>query len=87
MAPPDDVSIKSTPSSFSCWVSFTESFMSQPPSAQSDADRRTKSGVVSGIAWRIALVASSKKRVRFSKLPPYSSVRWFISGEKNWWKR
>ena len=66
MAPPDDVSIKSTPSSLSCVDSFTESVMSQPPSAQSDADRRTKSGVVSGIPWRIALVVSSKKRVRFS---------------------
>ena len=66
MAPPDDASIRSTPSSLSCVESFTESLMSQPPSAQSDADRRRKSGVVVGIALRIALVVSSRKRVLFS---------------------
>ena len=66
MAPPDDASIRSTPSALSSLLSFTESLMSQPPSAQSDADRRRKSGVVVGIALRIALVVSSRKRVLFS---------------------
>ena len=58
-----------------------ESIRFHPLSAQSVAEIRTISGVVAGIALRTAFVVSSKKRMRFSKLPPYSSVRWFISGE------
>ena len=58
-----------------------ESMRLHPLSAQSVAEIRTISGVDVGIAFRTACVVSSKKRMRFSKLPPYSSVRWFISGE------
>ena len=66
MAPPDETSIRSTPSDLSSFANLTESFISQPPSAQSVAEMRTKSGVFVGIAARTAFVVSIKKRVLFS---------------------
>ena len=38
-------------------------------------------------ACRTASKTSSGKRIRFSRLPPYSSSRWFESGERNWCRR
>ncbi|CAB4793864.1 unannotated protein [freshwater metagenome] len=55
--------------------------MFQPPSTQSDAEILTNKTVSVGIAARIALVVSNKNRIRFSKDPPYSSLRSFESGE------
>ena len=66
MAPPDETSIRSTPSDLSSFANLTESFISQPPSAQSVAEMRTNSGVVVGIAARTAFVVSIRKRVLFS---------------------
>ena len=52
-----------------------------PPGAQSVAEMRTDIGFCSGHAARQAVKTSSGKRMRFSMLPPYASVRWFVSGE------
>lgn len=66
MAPPDETSIRSTPKVLSSLDKLTASLISQPPSAQSVADMRTKSGVVVGIQARTAFVVSIRKRVLFS---------------------
>ena len=42
---------------------------------------RTDIGFSSGQAARMARNTSSGKRSRFSSEPPYSSVRWLVSGE------
>ncbi len=36
---------------------------------------------------RIAVSTRQPKRSRFSNDPPYSSVRWFVSGDQNWSNR
>ena len=54
-----------------------------PPSSQSTAEIRTDIGRSSGHAARTASNTSSGKRIRFARLPPYSSVRRFVSGEMN----
>ena len=48
--------------------------------AQSVAEMRTDIGFVSGHAARIAAKTSSGNRSRFSSDPPYSSVRWLLTG-------
>ncbi len=42
---------------------------------------RTDIGLCAGHAARIASKTSSGKRRRFARLPPYSSVRLFVTGE------
>ena len=44
---------------------------------------RKKSGMVGGMTARTASTISSGNRIRFSKLPPYSSVRRLLCGLKN----
>ena len=58
-----------------------------PPSAQSVAEMRTDIGLCAGQASRIAVNTSSGKRRRFSSVPPYSSLRRFVSGEMKLAKR
>ena len=36
---------------------------------------------------RIASVISRRTRVRFSRLPPYSSSRWLVTGLKKLWRK
>jgi hypothetical protein len=48
---------------------------------------RTDNGISVGIASRTRSVISSKSRIRFSKLPPYLSVRLLLIGLRNWWIR
>ena len=50
---------------------------------QSCAEMRTEIGLPSGHTARIARSTSSGKRIRFSRLPPYSSVRRLVSGVMN----
>ena len=47
---------------------------------QSLAEMRTEIGLSSGQTARTAWNTSSGKRMRFSRLPPYSSVRLLVSG-------
>ena len=56
---------------------------SVPPSYQSVAEIRTLIGRSAGQTARTASNTSSGKRSRFSSEPPYSSVRWLVSGERN----
>ena len=51
------------------------------------SDTRIVTGRSAGKAARTASNTSSGKRIRFSKLPPYSSVRRFDSGDRNWWSK
>ena len=44
---------------------------------------RTDIGKCSGHTARIAANTSSGQRSRFSSVPPYSSVRWLVSGDRN----
>ena len=55
----------------------TDCSRSQPPSTQSVAEMRTRTGRSTGKASRTACATSSGRRIRFSRLPPYSSVRRF----------
>ena len=68
----DEQSMRSTPSPFSSRASSIDCSTSQPPSTQSVAEIRTKSGARSGQTVRTAAATSRKSRVRFSKLPPYA---------------
>ena len=43
--------------------------------------------ILGGKAARTASKTSSGKRMRPCRLPPYSSSRWFDSGERNWCSR
>ena len=47
-------------------------------------DVRTPTAMLSPTASRTAATTSLTMRWRFSRLPPYSSVRWLASGERNW---
>ncbi|MDI2022949.1 hypothetical protein PJL18_03494 [Paenarthrobacter nicotinovorans] len=53
-----------------------------PPSIQSVAEMRTVKGLPAGQAARTASNTSNGNRSRFSKLPPYSSVRLLETGER-----
>ena len=77
----------STPRSFSCRASSIDCSMSQPPSAQSVQEMRTNRGQRSGRSARTARTVSRRNRVRFSNEPPYWSVRWLLSGDRNSWNR
>ena len=81
--PPDEQSIKSTPRGLSARASSTLSSIVHPPCAQSVVESRTNRGRVSGQTARTAVTISFNSRVRFRKLPPYSSVRLLLSGERN----
>jgi hypothetical protein len=85
--PPEDESMRSTPSGLTCRARAMESSMVQPPSVQSEAEMRSHRGRRSGQTLRTASMISRRMRVRFSKLPPYWSERVLTSGERNWWMR
>ena len=81
--PPVQTWMAAQPRAFSACANATLLSRSQPPSTQSVADRRTHTGRSAGNAARTASNTSSGKRMRFSRLPPYSSVRWLASGDRN----
>ena len=80
---PDDTSIKSAPAALNARAMAMASTSVLPPSTQSCAEIRTDIGSCTGHTWRIASNTSSGHRRRFSTVPPYSSVRWFVSGDRN----
>ncbi len=53
-----------------------------PSGSQSVAEMRTVTGIRSGTARRTASNTSSGKRSRFSRLPPYASVRRLATGDR-----
>ena len=57
--------------------------MSQPPGTQSVAEMRAHTGLSAGNAARTTSKISSGKRIRFSRLPPYASLRLLAIGERN----
>ena len=57
------------------------------PRPNRSPETRIVTGRSAGNAARTASNTSSGKRMRFSRLPPYSSVRRFESGERNWCSR
>ena len=71
----------SQPASFSMRVSATRSAPERPPGAQSVAEILTDMGFSLGNVALQAANTASGKRIRFSIEPPYSSVRWLVSGE------
>jgi len=84
--------IKSTPLSakMSARRTVSSSFqlsMSFSCSSQSVALIRKKRGMSSGMALRVKSTISKVNLVRFSKLPPYSSVRLLETGERKEWRR
>ena len=79
--------MKSQPSAFSWRAVSTVSSSVSPPSTQSVADSRMPIGFSAGQALRQASKTSSGKRRRFSIVPPYSSLRVLLSGERNWCSR
>ena len=70
----------SAPLSWKAFAIATASALVTPPSCQSVAEMRTEIGFVSGQAARIARQTSTGQRSRFSSEPPYSSVRWLLTG-------
>ena len=85
LIPPDEQSIRSTPNGSRIFASSLFSLVSHPPSIQSWDEVRRNSGIPAGITLLITSTTSSKNRIRFSKLPPYSSLRLFETGDKNEW--
>ena len=74
----------STPAACSMRAISTASAGVMPSSpTQSLAEMRTEIGFSSGQAARTARNTSSGQRMRFSRLPPYSSVRVLVSGVMN----
>ena len=83
--PPELQSITSTPLGFRILASAT--LWSGPQPASSSTERRTNSGLRAGQWARTLSTTSMEKRMRFSSLPPYSSLRTLENGERNWWIR
>ena len=79
---PLETSIRSHPACAKARAICTASSPVSPPSTQSVAEMRTDIGFSAGHTSRIAANTSSGKRKRFSRLPPYSSVRRLVSGER-----
>src|SRR3954462_7026230 len=75
------------PSSCSTLERATVPSMSQPPGTQSVAEMRIQTGFSAGKIARTATKTSRGKRMRFSRLPPYSSSRLLARGDKTWCSR
>ena len=65
-------------------ASATTSSQLLPPSTRSSIDRRKMMMKFGPTLARVVRTISSAKRMRFSKLPPQSSVRWLVCGAMNW---
>ena len=87
LMPPDEQSTRSMSRAFSSCASATVSSSPHSPPFPSTAETRKNSGLSCGHAARTVSATSSAKRMRFSRDPPYSSVRWLDTGERNWWIR
>ena len=80
---PEETSIASAPWATKARAISTASCSVLPSGTQSVAEMRTIIGRSAGQAARTASNTSSGKRSRFSSEPPYSSVRWLATGERN----
>src|SRR5947199_9795437 len=58
-----------------------------PSRCSSSPTSRIPTATPSPTAARTASGTSTPRRIRFSRLPPYSSVRWLLLGERNSWIR
>src|SRR5690554_772803 len=81
--PPEETSTISTPASARRLHNHTESSRVHPPSSQSVAEIRTQMGRSCGQTCFIFSRVSKSILDRFSRLPPYSSVRLLVIGERN----
>ena len=82
-----ETSTRSTPRSPTHAATSATSSTVRPPSSQSLAENRARTGLWCGQVARTASTTSRRKRARFRREPPYASVRWFESGERNSWMR
>ena len=80
---PELQSMMSAPAALNRRAMATASSPVLPPGNQSWHDRRTEIGRSCGHTARRAANTSSGQRARLSMLPPYSSVRWLVSGDRN----
>ncbi len=85
-------SSRSTPFSPSICARFTVSSTFQlsvsfSSSNQSVADILRNRGISFGMVCLVRSTISRVRRVRFSKLPPYSSILLLLAGERNEWRR
>jgi hypothetical protein len=76
--------MKSQPSAFSWRTVSIVSSIVNPPSTHSTQLSRMPSALSRGHSLRQASNTSRGKRRRFSMVPPYSSLRWLLSGDRNW---
>jgi hypothetical protein len=81
---PDEQSIRSTPAALRWRAISTASSGVMPPSTQSCAEIRTEIGKVlrPDLAHRVEDLDRDSAG-RLTSEPPYSSVRWLVSGEMN----
>lgn len=73
----------SSPASSSAVTRYRVSSQVRPPSKRWSTEMR-KDTATPGAFSLTARMHSTAKRARFSGLPPYSSVRWFHTWERNW---
>ena len=71
------------PSRLSFSTMRTACLVVRPPLTQSDPEMRIPNGLPDGHALRTSSKSSSGYRIRFSKVPPYSSTRVFVSSARN----
>ena len=75
--------MRSAPAALNAFAISTASCGVIPPSVQSWAEIRTLIGLPTGQTSRTAVKISSGYFIRFSREPPYSSLRRFVMGEIN----
>src|ERR1700730_10006272 len=75
--------MRSSPASTSAGAILQYSLIVSPPGSRSSPLSRAHSNPLGPSSARIAAITSRGKRGGSSKLPPYSSVRWFVAGERN----
>src|ERR1700724_1699074 len=78
---PEEQSITSAPAFLKKRATSAASSGVRPPGTQSCAEMRTLIGKLSGHTARMAEKTSTGYRQRFSRQPPYSSVRLLVRGE------
>ena len=79
--PPELQSITSIPLGLTIMASAT--LWSGPQPESSSTESRRNSGLCAGQCARTLSTTSMAKRMRFSSVPPYSSLRTLEKGERN----
>ena len=75
--------MKSMPSATTRSAIVSASSRRSPPGVSSSNDIRMPTMKSGPAASRTARITRSGKRIRSSRLPPYSSSRWLVSGDQN----